>query len=872
MPDPQVPAKPTQTINLINAQTNQREAVPFDQANSLILAGSHGFAPDQQVALVGSDGKNYNTTGNYAQYALKQGYGLETPFKAAINEFVESENAKGWTTSAKVALQQFGDEALGGIPEMIYEHTGDPLEVAKHEALKKEHWIANALGGIGGFAASTVIGAPLLKGAAAAGKVAEGAVLGADAIEAARAAGKVAEAAKAAQTVALTERLTAAGVADAAKVGPSLARTIAAKAAGMGVEGAVIAAPQAITEASLGDPAQAGEALLAGFGIGAAFGGIGAVGKAANLGEHLAGLLPSSEERLMKAAGVNKSIAKKLGADNLEDDARLLLNSKLENGEAVIHKPMGFEELANRIGTANEESGKRIGSTIKNMDAVLAANPGFKSEAPAASGILDRLKELQKHLDEPVFVAEQKELDRLVATIQKRGVEPTMTFQEAHDLKQVFGKIAKFELTATTTSNQVRKDAYRAVRDELDSSVERLAERSKQPAVLADYLSAKRTYEATKNFGQMIENKQNMIAGNRMFGLTDNIAASHGVSGALMGILSGHPLAGVVAGAAHVAGKKLLESTYGLTAQSLLLRKLEGLGGKGLAAGIDNIPFNPSTGDSGVTTALGDALSQSSAPNVKGILIGEQALKSVAEKVDSLPKILQRMTSGLKATTVGVSAAVRLDQWRQSQEHLATMVANQDQMNSNIDTMAATIGNTGAPNIAKAYADKNKAAIEYLYSQLPKETDPQSPFVKTKWTPSAAAIASYQRKEEIAKDPFAIFKHVEDGTLSKDHVDALKAVYPGLYASIANKIASYSYSGEAKALPYNARTVLNTLTGVPYDRSHNPTWNSQYQDLYGGAGTAVKQKRVAASKLNDLPSLQETLFDKGSHTGVGRRK
>lgn len=218
---------------IFNLQTGKPEGLRTDQIEEGILSGTHSFGKKDRPIVI-KDGIQYTSDPSKTKELLEAGYRLATPDQVSVDDYVK-ENP-GITGDIKVALGQFADETLMGLPELIMDKTGDPLEVAKKEALKKEHDFANSLGGIGGFAASMAVGGPLFKGAATAGKVAERAVL---------------------------NRLGEYGIKEGAEsIAKNLAAKIAKNTTRLGVESAIISSPHAITEAALGDPDLAAETLI----------------------------------------------------------------------------------------------------------------------------------------------------------------------------------------------------------------------------------------------------------------------------------------------------------------------------------------------------------------------------------------------------------------------------------------------------------------------------------------------------------------------------------------------------------------------------------------------------------------------------------
>lgn len=306
-------------MKLYNTVTRKEESVAPEELNNAILNGTHTFKADQRVNVIDSNKKSWNVPATELREMLATGqYSLETPDQEAVREFVK-EN-QGIAGVAKVFAGQAADEFLMGIPELVANNTLDPLEIAKKDALKKEHSVANALGGTLGFAGSMLYGGPVGKAAVAATR-----------------AGKVAE--KAVQQQ-ITQRAALTGAKEVTKpIAASLAKKIAEKSARYGTEGAAFMLPQAVTEAALGDPELAAESLMYGatggalLGIGgpvvskitSGFGSVGAKGleKVSSKFFQRAGIDKESSQILSTMTGANKAEYAQARKAILENDPEL---------------------------------------------------------------------------------------------------------------------------------------------------------------------------------------------------------------------------------------------------------------------------------------------------------------------------------------------------------------------------------------------------------------------------------------------------------------------------------------------------------------------------------------------------------------------
>lgn len=292
--------------DLFNAQTGEKEVIEDpQQLQEALEKGTHSYKKGEKVFVRNRFGEKGYLPSEQVPEALQSGYTVQTPMQEAAHEYVqENDSLSG---AAKVFAGQFADEALMGIPELVYDKTADPYDVAKWEALKK-HWSGvNTLGGLTGFGASMFAGGPAWRGAAAAGEsVGRLTVKGVEKILAAKSLGKVGDAAikKAAEKIVAT-----------------------------GAEGALLSAPYAFTEAALGDPDNAAETLMAGGGIGALFGGATFLGRGMQrLTKNLTARMNLTPQTVAKRAS---RVLTGVPEDDIERLAKMSLEGRLDDAAKI---------------------------------------------------------------------------------------------------------------------------------------------------------------------------------------------------------------------------------------------------------------------------------------------------------------------------------------------------------------------------------------------------------------------------------------------------------------------------------------------------------------------------------------------------------
>ncbi len=162
------------------------------------------------------------------------------------------------------------------------------------------------------------------------------------------------------------------------------------------------------------------------------------------------------------------------------------------------------------------------------------------------------------------------------------------------------------------------------------------------------------------------------------------------------------------------------------------------------------------------------------------------------------------------------------------------------------------------PTLADQLGDLAIKRMEYLLKTMPKVQFPPNPFSKAVHLPSDAEIAKWARCAQIADHPEAIFDHMHDGTLTPEHVEALKAVYPGLYREIQMDIVSQAASIQA-SLGWEKRVTLSTLFEAPTDDILRPELVGILQAGYAEKGTEPNKPQPPSKSTNNTPTKAQQL-------------
>jgi hypothetical protein len=184
------------------------------------------------------------------------------------------------------------------------------------------------------------------------------------------------------------------------------------------------------------------------------------------------------------------------------------------------------------------------------------------------------------------------------------------------------------------------------------------------------------------------------------------------------------------------------------------------------------------------------------------------------------------------AVTGGVSESKRAQYERRS-EALASLQANPQRV-------AVQIGDAMAPYAAVAPKVTSNAtatatlALQFLYSKLPPNRRDEfslQPQLQPKTRASDAEVSRFMRYMEAIDDPTVLLREAKTGTLTRDHVEAVQAVYPRLYEEMRGEVMRHLIDSKSP-LPYGRRIQLGILLDLPTDKTLSPEFLTAIQATY----------------------------------------
>jgi hypothetical protein len=156
---------------------------------------------------------------------------------------------------------------------------------------------------------------------------------------------------------------------------------------------------------------------------------------------------------------------------------------------------------------------------------------------------------------------------------------------------------------------------------------------------------------------------------------------------------------------------------------------------------------------------------------------------------------------------------------------------------------------TFAPRHASAVASQLARVVTYLASKAPQGYTPRGALVPPNAAPrySDADLSKFLRTADAAMKPEEALRK---GSLTRDEVECIKFVSPGMYQELRDRtmeqIAKMERDGKLKAMPYDQKLQIATLLGVPADGTLDPAFVQAVQ--------ATKQTPAQADAAEQAPA------------------
>jgi hypothetical protein len=549
--------------------------------------------------------------------------------------------------------------------------------------------------------------------------------------------------------------------------GASLGAKVGRSAIGAGAEGLLEGAGQVISNVALSEEPlsveQIGSQLSSNVLLSGALGaGIGGLGRLA-------------EKGLLKAKGAMDDIAARGSAATVTDDLAgldskgLRLARETEEGAIETARVTQRADLATEIKSFRSEVGEQK---------LFLATKGIKEDGIGKLGkrSLNADREIDRLLDNPKMLAEKPHMAKAALQKQEAALEEIIAKRET--------LVAKYAADESGT-RMAALDAIPAALERnraLQGKIADLVKPASSPRLtaIADAQGALAAPQAPKGIGEQ------MLSG----------AAFAGVSG--LAYESGLPGASIVA------------PLLGAKAAGLVGSKVFGRLGKGAAEAA-------ARASKGVGVFLD--VSRKVAPAAP--VLASKVLASVRYSQDRAAKKAEK-GKATKRPSLAESYKARSQEIRSQTAYGPTgapVMRQEARM-----TMASRLDpiRTMQPLLADRLETLAARRIEFLASKLPRRPDLAGIQAgPDRWQPSDMEMRAFARYAAAVEDPHAIVDRLADGSITPEDSEAMRTVYPEMFADIQRQIVE-KLPELRESLPYERRLAMSIFSDVPVDASMDP--------------------------------------------------
>ncbi len=328
---------------------------------------------------------------------------------------------------------------------------------------------------------------------------------------------------------------------------------------------------------------------------------------------------------------------------------------------------------------------------------------------------------------------------------------------------------------AQNSKNTVQSEVYHTALNALDSeirkSMEIAADSISKPGLSQSYHGALMTETIAKELAEMVGKRSAKEALGKTLRLTGSDFGSLAYS-----TLLGHPLGG----AAIVSGKKLAQHAA---------NKLE-----------------PAIAESAYRSALG---AEAGAATAK---VGSRMSESIKKFISTAPRLAAKASGGGI-----VYNKESLDKSLSSTENLTN-----DMHKAKVEQFANSMAMMGHPEMAKEAMDQYQRASDYLNYNKPVSGKVKQAGQMGK-IPAVMGLSTkdmkFLRIDRAIKNPLSLLDDLENGSLSREAVKAVKYVYPTLHQDLVFRASQEMLAAkqEGKFVPADKIAMLGTVLDAPID-------------------------------------------------------
>lgn len=220
--------------------------------------------------------------------------------------------------------------------------------------------------------------------------------------------------------------------------------------------------------------------------------------------------------------------------------------------------------------------------------------------------------------------------------------------------------------------------------------------------------------------------------------------------------------------------------------------------------------------------------------------VGDKQTKVLSSRLKNF--VTQAKKPIVGASTVAITAGTR-DYEQRLKDIEETALDPQKYIDKIIENTAG-LSNID-PDLQTSISNTALQAVNFLQDKAPKNPFAGSMVISPlKWKPSDAELSKFNRYLKAIDDPFSVLDDLDQGMLTPESVEALKAVYPNLYSKMS-QMAVEAVGEHQDGLPFVKQLQLSMLLGMPVSSAQDQNFVMRLQ--------AGAQAQGAAEEMQNQP-------------------
>ena len=698
----------------------------------------------------------------------------------------------------------------------------------------------------------------------------------------------------------------------------------AAKGIGSGIEGSFYGAGQVISEAALGETPPTADKVLSTIGLSALFSGA-FTGGASIGGDILKATAKAVKPQLallrQNLAGVSKDVEKTIltKADKIEDFGNAY-------GIGDVDETI-FNAYGSKVDDLSKARYESISNVKTEIDDIIKANnlSGKSAEVKPILGVIRNtrskyLKDVAKA--EEALTPELSSLAKTLDTLESRlilnarkaaGVADDVVI-DPNDLRILAGDLndikAKYSISAEFSPNikksvgdKLYDDLYTATNKQLDAIDPAIRKANSvistslkaQEALKRYGLYQKGTFDAEKlrklattNGPLFAEAKKHLNVLDQNWG-TDLLEFAEisraykalNPKDALARSFTGRSLlesgvGGVVGGALGGPAGAAIGALGGLAVQSPLATRAKI---KGINA-VENLLVGPgkklaSSLNANTARFVPDNLTPFLSAQAVALGTLERRVKKVDHEMDSSVKAFLNGNPSSASNSIGALQDSPFDADRRENIGVDKAFERRMQEVSKLASDPAYLDERireamlpltlVAPEMAKYLDGTARRGLAYLNENMPKPPTPGNPFTNSEeYIPSDDELYKFARIVNVTENPMSVMKDLRNGSLTKEAVDTLQAVYPNIYNELQKKIIENAGSKQPK-LDFGQLVTLGTLFNIETTQALNPAFMFNLQNNFVEENREAQ--KASSSNLQGYSRIAQSGMTTGQRIG-----